>query len=194
MIKICLQCKNEYKVFPSTANKRKFCGKSCETQSRIGKKATPEHRANISKSLLGHVSWNKGKTDIYSEETLLKMSKSASGNKSNLGKKFSREHRYKISNALKGENAPGWKGGITEKNKADRLTISYKEWRQHVFSRDDYTCQACGERGGQLVADHVMSFSKYPDIRTEILNGQTLCRECHTKTPNYAYRAVTFEL
>jgi hypothetical protein len=34
---------------------------------------TDEHRKNISKSHKGHIPWNKGKIDVYSEETLKRM-------------------------------------------------------------------------------------------------------------------------
>ncbi len=38
----------------------------------------------------------------------------------------------------------------------------YKEWRQEVFERDNYTCQCCQQLGGALQAHHIRSWSKYP--------------------------------
>lgn len=67
-----------------------------------------------------------------------------------------------------------------------------KEWRKHVFQRDDYTCQACGQRGGKLNADHELPFSLFPDLRFEILNGRTLCVYCHRKTPTFAGGIVAY--
>lgn len=63
----------------------------------------------------------------------------------------------------------------------------YKEWRQTVFERDDYTCQHCQQRGGALQAHHICSWSKYPDLRYEVENGVTLCIACH-KIANHEQR------
>jgi len=92
------------------------------------------------------IPWNKGKTNIYSEETLKKISSSLKGNKNSLGYKHSeeskkkmsiyaknrtKEHLEKISNAAKnrstetrkkmsdaqkGKISPNWKGGYFKNN------------------------------------------------------------------------------
>ncbi len=36
-----------------------------------------------------------------------------------------------------GANCTFWKGGITEKNRAIRMSLEYKNWRRAVFERDD---------------------------------------------------------
>lgn len=95
------------------------------------------------------------------------------------------EHRMNVGRAFKGEKHWNWQGGISNKNRAVRNQIAYKEWRRHVFQRDDFTCQGCGVRGGSLQADHVMPFAFYPSLRTEILNGRTMCVPCHKKTPTF---------
>lgn len=84
-----------------------------------------------------------------------------------------------------GENHPNWKGGIMKGRKDRNLSI-YKEWRLAVFGRDRYTCMACGDRNGRghtvvLEADHIKSWTDYPDLRYEVDNGRTLCRPCHQK-------------
>lgn len=84
-----------------------------------------------------------------------------------------------------GENNFNWKGGITSLNEKIRKSIVYRSWRKSVFDRDDYICQACGIRGGELHADHELPFSVFPDLRFEILNGRTLCVPCHRKTPTW---------
>lgn len=61
----------------------------------------------------------------------------------------------------------------------DRQTKQYKQWRQGVFERDDYTCQQCGEKGGQIQAHHIKQWAFYPKERYKIENGVTLCKKCH---------------
>jgi len=83
------------------------------------------------------------------------------------------------------ENHYNWKGGITPEVMRIRNSEETAIWRKAVFERDDYTCQGCGQRGGRLHCHHVKEFSKYPELRFEVSNGQTLCVSCHTKTHNY---------
>lgn len=88
-----------------------------------------------------------------------------------------------------GDRINTWRGGITPKHEQLRKSDAYIAWRKHVFQRDAYTCQACGQRGGQLHADHVMPFSQYPELRLDILNGRTLCVSCHQKTETWGTRS-----
>lgn len=62
-----------------------------------------------------------------------------------------------------------------------RDSPEYAEWRTEVFNRDNYTCQSCGIRGGELNAHHVKSFAKHKKLRTVLSNGITLCEPCHRK-------------
>jgi len=78
-----------------------------------------------------------------------------------------------------------WKGGVHTVNNALRRTQRYKNWRTSVFKRDNYTCQFCKASGVYIEADHIKPFAFYPDLRFEITNGRTLCKECHMKTPTY---------
>lgn len=88
---------------------------------------------------------------------------------------------------LVGEENPNWRGGITDESISIRNSNEYKEWRVAVFERDNYTCQHCGRKCGNgydvyLEAHHLKSFSEYRDLRFDVNNGLTLCKECHEKT------------
>lgn len=59
----------------------------------------------------------------------------------------------------------------------------YIAWRNSILQRDQYICQKCHkqckkyEKG--LAAHHIKEYAKYPELRLDINNGITLCRECH---------------
>ena len=142
--------------------------------------------------------WNKGIP--WSEIVKDKVSKSKKGKTSNftgkkhtkesnlknslahLGKKRSLESRRKQGQSIKGEKSYLWKGGISKTNRTERAnfmnTLEYVTWRRFVFKRDNYTCQICGERGGDLRANHIKKYSTYPKLRIEKNNGITICKQC----------------
>jgi hypothetical protein len=157
----------------------------------------------------------KGKT--FSESHKKKIGDAQRGKKNHMyGKKQTEEHRRKNSEALKGrkmskswceklskrqmgEKNSQWKGGITPLCLAIRACLRYREWRDFVFQRDDYTCQMCTKRGGLLHVDHIKPFIvilRENNIKTlqegieceefwNINNGRTLCPTCHRKTETY---------
>jgi len=98
----------------------------------------------------------------------------------------SQKTRDKIGQSIKGPKHYNWKGGKSKGYKTGYYSKEYKDWRKAVFERDNYICQKCRKRGNYLNAHHVLSFAKYPALRFEISNGQTLCQVCHKKTDNYA--------
>ena len=74
----------------------------------------------------------------------------------------------------------GKKTPIWERNNKDcRRSPQYEIWRKEVFARDNYTCQDCGTRGGNLEAHHIKTFLKYKKLRYAVSNGTTLCKLCH---------------
>lgn len=102
-----------------------------------------------------------------------------------------------------GEKNPSWKGGITTFIiKVKRLT-EHKQWQKRVLKRDNVTCRACGQKGGNKTPHHLIAFSyllaqfniktikqaKSCDFLWQIENGITLCSPCHEKTPNYSWKA-----
>lgn len=78
------------------------------------------------------------------------------------------------------ENHWNWQNGLSKENHLIRHSAKYKSWAIAVKERDNYTCQKCNKRGGgELHSDHIKPFSLYPDLRFELSNGRTLCKECH---------------
>jgi len=128
-----------------------------------------------------NIPWNKGKNGlkIHSEEVRKTMSQKRKG------VKLSVQHRLNISKSVKrGENHPNWKGGLYPEHKIIRKSVEYRIWKDAVLKRDNYKCIWCGYNQ-HLEADHIKSFSEYPELRFAIDNGRTLCKECHKKTDNY---------
>ncbi len=98
------------------------------------------------------------------------------------------------SSLVLGENNNNWRGGITKDNAIIRQSNEYKNWKEEIFERDNYTCQECGKRGGDLEAHHIKRFSLYSSLRFNIDNGKTLCVFCHRNTFVFhgnQYRYVT---
>ena len=156
-------------------------------KSRIGMKNSAETRRKIA---LG----NTGKKHPHTEETKIKLSKLAIEKgtipPSRKGIKATLETRQKLSELRKGDKCNLWKGGITPKNALIRTSFKYKLWREAVFERDNYTCIMCyarSEKGKAVVlnADHIKPFAYYPELRFDINNGRTLCKNCHKKTDTY---------
>lgn len=57
--------------------------------------------------------------------------------------------------------------------------FEYKYWRKQTFKRDDYTCQICQIRGGELCAHHLDGYNWCKERRLDITNSVTLCKKCH---------------
>ena len=60
-----------------------------------------------------------------------------------------------------------------------RESNQFKNWRNQVFKRDNYTCKKCGSAGVELHPHHILNFSKHKDKRFDVFNGITLCVKCH---------------
>lgn len=87
--------------------------------------------------------------------------------------------------SYKGRGNPNYIDGRTPENHRIRNSERYKQWRTAVFKRDKYTCVWCGQKGGELNADHIKPFAYYPALRFNLSNGRTLCLPCHKKTDTY---------
>jgi hypothetical protein len=78
---------------------------------------------------------------------------------------------------MRGKNHPNWKP--IRYVKMDRMVCEYKEWRKQIMSDYDYTCFITGNRGGKIQAHHMLNFSQYPELRTDIQNGICFSIEIH---------------
>lgn len=137
----------------------------------------------------GQAPWNKGKKtgqapwkgkkrpglkDTNASKTMFKIGQEP----------WNKGKRGEYSLDYKGEKNHMWKGGVTPINKKIRRSPAFKEWREKVFKRDDYTCQICDTRGGELHPNHIKKFADYPSLRFIVSNGITLCKDCHYNLVN----------
>lgn len=207
MKNICLNCQIEFPVCPSRIKigKGKFCSRVCKNFFQIGKdsffkgkKHTKESKAKMRLARLGKKTSEETKRRlskvlkgrIFSEEHKKKLSESAEK------RKVPREVRDKISKtlrghipwnkdkpflAIRGENNPNWKNGISRINQLIRASFEYNQWKKEIKKRDNYTCQICGIQKGYLHSNHIKKFSDYPNLRFELTNGITICRNCDNR-------------
>jgi macrodomain Ter protein organizer (MatP/YcbG family) len=132
---------------------QKYCSHNCQPHPNGYKK--DKSTLNMKGLELGRA-WNKGLKNHLSEEVKQKMSLAHIGKRKKIIKSGNRAERKRIIGR-----------------------IEYKLWRNAVFERDQYICQKCEKKGCYLNAHHKKTFKDYPELRTCIDNGITLCLECH---------------
>lgn len=102
------------------------------------------------------------------------------------GKQLSLQHKINVSCGHQEINIENFNGFIHENNKREMwLRNGGIKWRVSVFKRDNYTCQICNNRGGEINCHHILRFVDYPEFRSNIDNGVTLCVDCHNKTKGH---------
>ena len=163
-------------------------------------KGIPKNGVNKGWLKKGNIPWSKGlhiwKDKPHPKGMLGKKRTIEANKKTSLtmkGHKKSIETRKKFSENNKGSKCHFWKGGVYEFRDHIRDIFEYRQWRSDVFTRDDFTCQNCFVRGGEIHAHHIKHFSKIIEdnnITTldqarscpefwNINNGITLCHSCH---------------
>lgn len=70
-----------------------------------------------------------------------------------------------------------WKE-IQNSDKNSRNSYEYALWEYNVAKRDGCRCAICGSEY-EIEIHHIKPYSDYPDLRTEISNGITLCKKHH---------------
>lgn len=145
----------------------------------------------------GHVPWSKGKTGVYSEETIRKIREASLGNKNLLGYRFSSESKIKMSKSHIGKKRLphseetkkkiGLANRIQDRtklviNEKKHLDGRYREWMFGVKNRDNWACRIADINcEGRLEAHHILNWKDYPELRYEINNGITLCHAHHPR-------------
>jgi len=193
--KICPICKNGFikplNYTPSRWARKMHCSQNCWHQYlrliHKGKKLSMGMIEKLRKINMGN-KYNLGrKNGSPSLETKRKISLALLGKPGHLQ---TEETRKKISFALQGEKHYKW---IKDRTLLKRREVKdgslYKQWRKTILERDDYRCMDCGEiKKGKMEADHIYSWAKFPRLRYEVENGQTLCQNCHRIKTNFELR------
>jgi len=164
----------------SVARKRNKKTHLGEKNCRYGKKCTEKTRHKISAANKGNEPWNKGKTGIYSEETLRLMSEYGKGfipwNKNKKGYSLHSEETKELYRKIMiGPNNPNWKGGIA----ADPYCAVWldQEYKESIKERDDYMClNPCCLKIGNTLAIHHVDYNKK---NCGPMNLITLCDSCN---------------
>jgi hypothetical protein len=125
-------------------------------------------RLNSGKTLFkkGMTPWNKG------------MKGAIKGHGKGFKKGMTPWNKGKKLPHMSGESNPNWKGGISSADKLERTRFR-KTLQKIILQRDDYTCQICLVRGGNLQIDHIKRWSEYPELRFDMNNCRTACMACH---------------
>ena len=172
--------------------KRKYCSKECYLidRSENNPMKNEEIRSKVSKSSKGRKAWNKGLTNIYSEETLNKIrearakqvfSEESKDKKSKIMKESwaneeFREKQLKNAFLKKGSEHPFWLEGISFEPYGLEFN---KELKQCIKNRDFHTCQTPGCMNTNCLVVHHIDYNKRNNNPENLI---TLCRNCHSKT------------
>ena len=156
----CKVCRIKFYPIYGRDKIQKYCSKECwykdKNKPKIFKpKLSIETKLKIKKSLL-----NTYKSEIVRN-------------------KLSRIMKIK---ACRGEKHIWWKNGSSQKYGYLwnlRRSTNFKNWRNKVFKRDNWTCQKYKSKGGQLEPHHIKNFSEYPKLRFKVSNGMTLSKKAH---------------
>jgi len=170
-------------------NQRGYCSRTCAKKNRRNLNLKYKTRIDKGKkrNYINYKKYNLGKKtkELWKSTEYREHMKEA-----HKGIKQSKETIEKRVSKFKGIKHHNWKGGITPINDKIRKSFKYKLWRRKIFERDEYTCKWCKNKSGNgkaiiLHADHIKPFALFPELRFDIDNGRTLCKDCHITTKTY---------
>ena len=93
--------------------------------------------------------------------------------------------RYEI----RGEKNPNWKGGTYRKERHQLMgRVEYKNWRNTILKRDNYTCQICHRKETRLEVHHIIPYKENKKLALNINNGITVCKDCHKFLHSHFYK------
>lgn len=142
-----------------------------------GRCFSESHRKKIGLAAKGRIPWNKGKKTP--KHSIDKIKKKLIGRKAwNKGISMSDETKKKLSASLQNIRLEDWSGFKSTEDRLERIKFR-NEVQKLIFERDNYTCQICGQVGGNLQVDHIQSWADYVELRFDMDNCRTLCMECH---------------
>lgn len=94
-----------------------------------------------------------------------------------------------------GKDSQNWRGGTSTRRAVFYASNSWKELRNIVFKRDNFTCLWCGNSSkihNGLNAHHIIPLHMDWEKRLDINNLLTLCTICHKKTFNREKELIPF--
>jgi 5-methylcytosine-specific restriction endonuclease McrA len=182
----CSYCEKEISITKSTYERSKhhYCSQECKYEHQK-QTVKGENNPNYKNATV------KVRCSYCSKEFTILKCKIKNNKNVYCSQKCKSNHQREI---LKGENNPNYGKGekirgnknkmwnpekTQEEREKGRIIEGYKKWVYGVYKRDNYTCQYCGKRGGDLVAHHLNSYNWDKEHRTDINNGVTLCKQCH---------------
>lgn len=180
----CIVCYKEVKDKPSHIKKRKFCSRKCRSSL-----AQKNNCSICNVEFRIYKNGHKNKTYCSYKCSARGKSLKVTINKNCLfcRKIFMqtrwRKNKFCSANCFflynKGVNHYAFKG-VYNTNSKIRGSSEYKEWRNFIYKRDNFTCQICGDTN-KLRANHIKRFADYFHLRFETTNGITICSNCDYK-------------
>ena len=150
----------------------------------IPSRYTKERNSKISKSLKGRKQSQEQKEKLSDAHKGKKQSPETVQKRVNSRKGY--KHSQETKDKIKTSNQKRFINHIykIDESKIWRNRIEYKNWRNSVFNRDNFTCQKCGLHSGggkktTLHPHHIINFYNNIDERFLLDNGITLCIDCH---------------